>query len=332
MKYALLTDWHVHTEGFLSKIPTDDCLYVWDFNKARGEQAAKKYNARYEENLEKVLADSAVEAVVIEAPTTMHTELISAAIAHGKHLFVDKPLAPTMTEALEIKAALEASSCRFVLSLESFISGSYRFVKDQIEAGTIGDVVSVYFRRAHGGVLHDWLPADWYDETQMGGGVTLDLGCNGLAMLPYLCGKPTKVNAVMTQFGEKGMENNSTTVVAFENNAIGTAYTSFMTTVGENFLEVIGQHGSIQVFGNPDSPTGESIWIQSDLVEAYHEKTVIDGKTLAQQPYPIEVFSALVDDPTLPSVKEYDIDAAVELTWLIEQAYRSANEASINKA
>ncbi|MFZ2670618.1 MAG: Gfo/Idh/MocA family oxidoreductase, partial [Enterococcus aquimarinus] len=119
MKYALLTDWHVHTEGFLSKIPTDDCLYVWDFNKARGEQAAKKYNARYEENLEKVLADSAVEAVVIEAPTTMHTELILAAIAHGKHLFVDKPLAPTMTEALEIKAALEASSCRFVLSLES---------------------------------------------------------------------------------------------------------------------------------------------------------------------------------------------------------------------
>ncbi len=39
------------------------------------------------------------------------------------------------------------------------------------------------------------------------------------------------------------------------------------------------------------------------------------------------MFSALVDDPTLPSVKEYDIDAAVELTWLIEQAYRSANEA-----
>ena len=67
-------------------------------------------------------------------------------------------------------------------------------------------------------------------------------------------------------------------------------------------------------------------------MEAYHEKTVIDGKTLAQQPYPIEVFSALVDDPTLPSVKEYDIDAAVELTWLIEQAYRSVNEASINKA
>lgn len=323
LKYALLTDWHVHTEGFLSKIPQDQCLYVWDSIEERGRKASEKYGAPYEADLEKVLSDPAVEAVVIEAPTTMHKELILAAIAHGKHIFVDKPLTTNEKDALEIKAALDASDCRFVLSLESLISGGYRFAKEQIDAGTIGDVVSVYFRRAHSGVLNDWLPAYWYDQTQSGGGATLDLGCHGLAMLPYLCGKPKSVKATMTQFGDKGIEDNSTTVIEFENKAIGTAYTSFMTNVGDNFLEVIGQQGSIIIFGTTDSPSGQTIWIQSNIDEKYKEKTIIDGATLEQYPYPIEVFSHLVKNPSLPTAKEYDIDTAVELSWIIEQAYLS---------
>lgn len=323
LKYALLTDWHVHTEGFLSKIPQDQCLYVWDSIEERGRKASEKYGAPYEADLEKVLSDKAVEAVVIEAPTTMHKELILAAIAHGKHIFVDKPLTTNEKDALEIQAALDASNCRFVLSLESLIFGSYRFVKEQIDAGTIGEVVSVYFRRAHSGVLNDWLPAYWYDQTQSGGGATLDLGCHGLAMLPYLCGKPKSVKAVMTQFGDKGIEDNSTTVIEFENKAIGTAYTSFMSNVGENFLEVIGQQGSIRVFGTTDSADGGTIWIQSNVDDKYKEKTIIEGQSFAEHPYPIEVFSNLVDDPSLPTAKEYDIHTAVALSWIIEQAYLS---------
>lgn len=320
LKYALLTDWHVHTEGFLNQIPQDECLYVWDSIEERGLKAAKKYGAPYEANLEKVLSDPNVQAVVIEAPTTTHKALILAAIAHGKHIFVDKPLTTNYADALEIKAALDKSDCRFVLSLESLISGSYRFVKEQIDAGTIGDVVSVYFRRAHSGVLNDWLPAYWYDQTQSGGGATLDLGCHGLAMLPYLCGKPVEVKAMMTQFGDKGIEDNSTTVMKFENKAIGTAYTSFMTTVGQNFLEVIGQQGSILVYGSPGAEE-DTIVIQSEVNENYKTKTVIDGSSLTEHPYPIAVFSQLVDNPSLPNPQEYGIDTAVELSWIIEQAY-----------
>lgn len=320
LKYALLTDWHVHTEGFLNQIPQDECLYVWDSVEARGLKAAKKYGVPYEADLAVVLADPEVQAVVIEAPTTSRKDLILAALKHGKHIFVDKPLTTTYDDALKIKDALEKSQCRFVLSLESLISGSYRFVKDQIDAGTIGDVVSVYFRRAHSGVLNDWLPDYWYDQTQSGGGATLDLGCHGLAMLPYLCGKPVEVKAMMTQFGDKGIEDNSTTIMAFENKAIGTAYTSFMTNVGQNFLEVVGQQGSILVYGSPGD-TEDTIVIQSEVDKKYQTKTVIDGSTLAEHPYPIAVFSQLVDDPSLPNPPEYGIDTAVELSWIIEQAY-----------
>lgn len=323
MKYALLTDWHVHTEGFLNKIPNADCLYVWDLDEARGMKAAQKYGGTYEKDLETVLSDQQVEAVIIESATTAHKELILQAIAHGKHIFVDKPMTTTKKDAIAIKEALAASDCRFVLSLESLISGSYRFVKEQIDKGSIGDVVSLYFRRAHAGVLHDWLPDYWYDVSQTGGGVTLDLGCHGLALLPYLCGKPKTIKNIMTEIGGKGIDDNSTTIIEFENNAIGTAYTSFVTPVGDNYLEVIGTKGSIIVLGSPGSDSGETLLIQSDVDETYHKKTTIDGATFAAYPYPIEVFATLVDDPSLPDNEEYGIDVAVELSHIIEQAYLS---------
>lgn len=329
LKYALLTDWHVHTAGFLSKIPDDQCLYVWDSNKERGLAASQKYGGTYESDLKKVLSDPEVDGVIIEAATTTHKELILQAISHGKHIFVDKPMSTTKQDALEIKAALDASNCRFILSLESLISGSYRFAKEEIAKGTIGDVVSVYFRRAHAGVLQNWLPDYWYDINQTGGGVTLDLGCHGLTLLPYLCGKPKTIKAIMTEIGGKGIDDNSTTIMSFENNAIGTAYTSFVTTTSDNYLEIIGQKGSIIVLGSPGSSTGETIFIQSDIDANYESKTTIDGTTLPSSPYPIEVFSQLIADPSLPDNQEYGIDAAVELSHIIEQAYLSGNPAKI---
>lgn len=108
--------------------------------------------------------------------------------------------------------------------------------------------------------------------------------------------------------------------MAFENKAIGMAYTSFMTNVGQNFLEVVGQQGSILVYGSPGD-TEDTIVIQSEIDKKYQTKTVIDGSTLAEHPYPIAVFSQLVDDSSLPNPPEYGIDTAVELSWIIEQAY-----------
>ena len=78
MKFALVSAWHVHTHKFMQKALAKDaeCLYVWDIEKERGEQFAQQYGGRYEADYQKILQDPCVEAVVIEAPTSMHKELI----------------------------------------------------------------------------------------------------------------------------------------------------------------------------------------------------------------------------------------------------------------
>ena len=92
MNFALISPWHVHTKNFMEKITKKgaDCLYIWDFDHTRGKAAAELYQAVFEADYRKILADPAVEAVVVEAPTAMHKELIVLAAQAGKHIFSDK--------------------------------------------------------------------------------------------------------------------------------------------------------------------------------------------------------------------------------------------------
>ncbi|MDH6364384.1 putative dehydrogenase [Enterococcus sp. PF1-24] len=314
MNYALISGWHVHTQGFLNRVPEANCLYVWDTDHTRGKNLADQYASQFQPDLTTILADEKVEAVVIEAATMSHYDLVVAAAEAGKHIFIDKPFTIDEKAALELKAVIAKAGVKFVISLETLVWGGYRQAKKMIDDGVLGEVSSIYFRRTHTGALADWLPAYWYDQNQTGGGVTLDLGCHGLNILPYFLGEPESIHCSKTQMANKGIDDNSTTVMTFANGAIGTAHTSFVADAPANFLEILGSKGYLQVSGAEDN---QQLKLHS---------TTFAGKeacfsNFTNEPYPIEVFQdAVMNNRPVPA--EYGIDAAVRLSRIIEACYR----------
>lgn len=325
MKFALITAWHVHTDKFMKKALAKDaeCLYVWDFEKERGEIAAQKYGGKFEADYQVILKDPLIEAVVIEAPTMMHKELIILAARHKKHIFSEKPLALKMEDCLEIEAAIYDNGVKFVISLESMAHPIYQRVGKFLEEGVIGEVTSAYFRRSHGAVVHNHLPDYWFDKEQAGGGATLDLGCHGFTLLPFFCGEPKKITCLMNEKYQSGIDEQSSTIIEFESGVLATAQVSMIGTSLDNYLELVGTKGLIQVVGNEYED--QYVFLQSNVKEGYEKKRLIPLEEVHQtNAFPIELFIDLVDDSTEKQLPNYDLATAKRVTRIIECAYESA--------
>jgi predicted dehydrogenase len=122
--------------------------------------------ARAVRDLDAVLVDPAVEAVVIATPPQTHAALATRALRAGKHVLVEKPLATRLRDALDL-ADLAAASERVLMPGHTFIySPAVNAVRDLIRSGVVGDVHFVTSSRMnlgkynHDGVVCDLAPHD----------------------------------------------------------------------------------------------------------------------------------------------------------------------------
>lgn len=326
---ALLGAWHVHTKDFVKdalQTGITELKVVWDDDEERGRTFAKEFEVPFEKDLDQVLGRKDVEAVIVECATTKHKEVIIKAASAKKHIFSDKTLALTVHDCLEIKKAIEENGVKFVVSLESKTIGVYRYAKRLVDEGRLGRVTSVYFRRVHQAALDKgMLPAYWFDTAQTGGGVTLDLGCHGLYLLPHFCGTPKKVTSLMNELYGTGSDEISTTVIEFESGAIGTAHTSFTAYCLDNMLEIIGTEGILVVSGVDES--NFRVLLQSKNVPGHERLVPVPREDLpTNDETPSAQFVRLVSLDKLQSLPDFDLDTAINLTRLIECAYESARE------
>ena len=218
---------------------------VWDDDVERGSEWAGRLGADFEPDLEKLLARSDVDAVVCDAPTTQHKDVIIAAARAGKHIFTEKALAPTVAECEEIKAEIEKSGVTFVISLPQRGTGAVQFARKMIADGAFGRVNYVRVRNGHNGVSAGWLPEYWFEEKDAAGGAMMDLGCHPMYTLAYLCGRPKRVTAIFNSPLGTPVDENAVATIEFENGIIGVAETSFIVYNTPSMLEIYGTEGSL---------------------------------------------------------------------------------------
>ena len=117
-------------------------------------------------NLEDVLSDPAVEAVVIATPPQTHYAIAKAALEAGKHVLVEKPLATKLAHACELAEIAESKECVLMPGHTFVYSPAVNAVRDLIRAGEVGDVHFVTSSRMNlgkytvDGVVCDLAPHD----------------------------------------------------------------------------------------------------------------------------------------------------------------------------
>jgi predicted dehydrogenase len=153
-----------------------DLRAVVDTDADRAATASAKYGVRHTQNLETVLDDPEVEAVILAVPNNQHAPLAIQALKAGKHVLVEKPLAIRPAEAQHIVEA-SATHDRYVKT-----ASNHRFFPTVIKAyelytqGLIGEILS--FRGAignNGSLTRD----SWFWKKEIsGGGTMIDNACH----------------------------------------------------------------------------------------------------------------------------------------------------------
>ena len=131
----------------------------------------------------------------ITTPNTLHREMALAAIAAGRHVYCEKPLAPTTAEALEMTRAAEKAGVVTQVGFNYLKNPMLTLAKRIIDAGDIGQIRTFRGVHAEDYMADDTSPWTWRLDPSGGGGALADIGSHILATARYLLGPITSVMA-----------------------------------------------------------------------------------------------------------------------------------------
>ncbi|RIY03209.1 gfo/Idh/MocA family oxidoreductase [Aureimonas flava] len=142
------------------------------------------------DTLDAVLADPAVRAVYVASPTARHREHALAALAAGKSVLVEKPLAASAGEATEMAEAAARAGLLCMEAMWMRFTPGLRAAKRLIDGGRIGEPRAL---DAHLSYPNAFDPKSRLFDPALGGGAHLDLGVYPLSLAFHLLGSPSEV-------------------------------------------------------------------------------------------------------------------------------------------
>ncbi len=206
---------------------------------------AKKYRCRPAASYEAMLADPAVEAIVNTTPNDVHLPTTQMAAAAGKHVFLDKPIANTVSDGRAITEVCRQAGVILALGYQRRRESHFRWVKRQIEAGVFGKMVNAEanISRDRLGKVDRW---SWrYQAAGMPGGVMLQIGIHYTDVLTYLMGP---VKAVRGQFAQLVLPGDNPDVASLilehDNGALSTLNASYASASEYYLMNVYGKDAS----------------------------------------------------------------------------------------
>lgn len=313
-KIAMLSRWHVHAKGYAKRVKESgkaEIIAVWNEDKKEGKEWAEELGCKFYSDLDKVLALKDLDAVICDAPTTHHKDILIKAAKAGKHIFTEKALAPTVEECYEIKKAIEEAGVTFCISYPYKIAPFYVFAKKQAEKGTFGKITLVRVRNAHEGVSGGWLPDRWFDKSTAGGGAMMDLGCHPVYLLADMLGKPKRVTGMFTAPLGKPVDENAVALCEFEGGALGVAETGFDSFASPFMFEVYGTEASMVCRG------GSDILFKSKEMKDFTTVPVLPKQEQSQL---LTWIDNCIEGKGSPA--GMGIDDAIDLTRILEYAYK----------
>jgi len=170
----------------LFELSETDILSVCDLDEAALAKITRRYpGITPTTKFDDLLADDRIEAIVIATPVSTHHPLASAALRAGKHVFVEKPLAASSAEALDLIRLAEENQ-RVLMPGHTFLySPPVNAIRAMIERGDLGEIYFVSTSRVNLGLHQSDVSVAW------------DLGPHDFSILRYwFDATPTHASAI----------------------------------------------------------------------------------------------------------------------------------------
>ncbi|MGD6873149.1 Gfo/Idh/MocA family protein [Sutcliffiella horikoshii] len=256
IRTALLSKWHVHAQEYAEEAIKNEHIvltHVWDEQKERGQEWAEELGLIFEEELDNIIRNPEIDAVIVASPTNLHTEIITKAAKHGKHIFTEKVLAETEADAAAILQEVERHGVKLMVSLPRLTADYYLYTQQVVDKGLLGRLTTIRCRVAHNGSVpteqhpNGWLPQHFYDKELCGGGAFIDLGAHPIYLTNRLGGQAKAVTARLNRTFDYEVDDNAVAIVEYESGALGILETGFVSSGSPFQLEVYGTEGTLMI-------------------------------------------------------------------------------------
>src|SRR5512133_1736637 len=242
---------------------------------------AAKYGCRAVPSYEAILDDKDIEAVINTTPNGVHLETTRAAADAGKHVFLDKPIANTVSDGRRITEICRKARVVLALGYQRRRESQFRWIKRQIDEGLFGKLVN-----AEANISRDRLGkidlGSWrYQAAGMPGGVMLQIGIHYTDVLEYLLGP---VKAVSGRFARLVLPGDNPDVASLvlehENGALSTLNASYasaseyylMNIYGKDMTAFYDLHNGLRLLKRGESqPVAVPCAVNDTLVEELEE-------------------------------------------------------------
>ena len=277
--------------------------------------------------LETVLEDPSIGSVYISSTNEKHHLQALSALAAGKHVLCEKPLAMTLEQASEMVGAAKTAGVILATNHHLRCSGSHRTIRDLIRAGRVGHVLSL--RLFHAVHLPTTLQGWRINDPGAGGGVIPDITVHDADVARFLLDEdPLTVVAQMTAGGMgQGVEDSAMSVWDMPSGAMVQSHESFTHPFAGSGLEVHGTEGSIFARGvMTQSPVGEI-----ELVTAKGRETIAFPKhDLYVQS--VSDFVSAVAGKGQPAASGADGVASLAVALAVREAARTGQRQTVQVA
>ena len=230
-----------HVFGFATAARVFDLPYevelhtLADVTLAGAQAAAAGFGfAHATDRWQDLIENPDIDVVDITAPNALHKEMAMAAIAAGKHVYCEKPLAPLAPDAEEMATAAEAAGIKTQVGFNYLCNPIMALAREMIAGGELGDIRS--YRGVHAeDYMRDASAPYSFRHDPAGGGALADIGSHALATAEYLLGPITRIMG------------DCVTMIDHRKDATGSARKIDVDDVGRAFLRFEnGATGSIE--------------------------------------------------------------------------------------
>ena len=318
LRIAMLSFWHVHARDYArqaNESPQTEIVAAWDELPARGRAQAADLGVRFYEDLDELLAQADIDAVIVTTPTHLHRDIILAAARAHKHIFTEKVIAPTLREVHEILAAIEQAGVKLTVSLPRLNEGYTLAIQEILARKLLGQLTLVRTRLSHNGALGDaWLPEHFFNLEQTAGGALIDLGCHPMYLARLFLGMPESLSASYGYVTGRAVEDNAVATLRYPDGALGVVEAGFVNRFSPFSIEIHGTEGSL-FYGTPQ----DALLVRSSLIE--------NGAQWIAQTLPADrppAFEQWIEHIQQGSSAQENIALATDLTLLMEAANISA--------
>lgn len=139
-----------------------DLKKICDVDTERANAVAAKYrDLKTTANIDDILTDSTIDAVVLCTPTATHFKIAKQCLEHGKHLFIEKPMATTSVECLDLINLAKEKKLKLMVGHVFLYNPAIQYIQKIIDNGDLGDVVYIYGKRVNLGPIRKDVNALW---------------------------------------------------------------------------------------------------------------------------------------------------------------------------